>query len=323
MSLLKINSIVDVNGGSNASINGYTPTVSNMAGRNRIINGNFDIWQRGTSFTTSGYSADRWYTTADTNSGWTVSQQEFTYGQTDVPNEPTYFLRYAISSGSLTGPAIQQRIEGVRTFAGKTVTVTFYARVSSGSTFTPSYIRMNQSFGSGGSSGVFAVPNEELTAFTSSWTKYTYTFNIPSIAGKTIGASNYVNFMIRIPDSTTTTLDIAQVQLEEGSVATPFEHRQYGQELALCQRYYGTGIFTATNAYISAAGVGVFGFLSYKVTMRAAPTVSATVCQSQASGGAVTNRTFALSSNDATGFAAILATTDPVCYITWQSTAEL
>lgn len=205
--------------------------------RNKIINGNFDIWQRGTSFTTAGYSADRWSTSADTNSGWTVSRQAFTYGQTEVPNEPTYFLRFAISSGSLAGPVIQQRIEDVRTFAGKTVTATFYAKVSSGSTFTPGYLRMTQNFGSGGSAAAYVVANETVTALTSSWAKYTYTFNVPSIAGKTIGAGNYVTFMFRIPDSTTTTVDFAQVQVEEGTTATAFEQRPIGVELALCQRY--------------------------------------------------------------------------------------
>jgi hypothetical protein len=206
--------------------------------RNKIINGNFDIWQRGTSFTNAGYSADRWFTTADTNSGWTVSRQAFTVGQTEVPNEPTYFLRFAISASNLAGPTIQQKIEDVRTFAGKTVTATFYAKVSAGSTFTPGYFRMTQNFGSSGSADAFVIANETLTALTSSWVKYTYTFNVPSIAGKTIGAGNYVAFMFRIPDSTTTTVDFAQVQVEEGTTATAFEQRPIGTEFALCQRYY-------------------------------------------------------------------------------------
>ena len=57
MSDLSVNSILDASGGATTTINGFTPTVSNMAGRNRIINGNFDIWQRGTSFTGSFYNS--------------------------------------------------------------------------------------------------------------------------------------------------------------------------------------------------------------------------------------------------------------------------
>jgi hypothetical protein len=241
--------------------------------RNKIINGNFDIWQRGTSFTNAGYSADRWFTTADTNSGWTVSRQAFTFGQTEVPNEPTYFLRFAISASNLAGPTVQQRIEDVRTFAGKTVTATFYAKVSAGSTFTPGYFRMTQNFGSSGSADAYVVANETLTALTSSWAKYTYTFNVPSIAGKTIGAGNYVTFMFRIPDSTTTTVDFAQVQVEEGTTATAFEQRPIGTELQLCLRYYeqfGNNWWASgetTNYNVVYAG-------SFLVQKRAVPTCS-------------------------------------------------
>jgi hypothetical protein len=205
--------------------------------RNKIINGNFDIWQRGTSFTAAAYTADRWFTTADSNSGWTLSQQAFAAGQTDVPNEPTYFMRFAISASNLAGPTVQQRIEDVRTFAGKTVTATFYVRASAGATFTPSYIFMQQNFGSSGSATVNTAPVQSLVALTSSWVKHTYTFNIPSIGSKTIGAGNYINIIFRIPDNTATTVDFAQVQIEEGSNATAFEQRPYPVELSLCQRY--------------------------------------------------------------------------------------
>lgn len=248
---------------------------NNLNFKNKLINGNFDIWQRGTSFTTAGYSADRWLTSADTNSGWTVSRQAFTVGQTEVPGEPTYFMRFAISAGNLAGPVFQQRIEDVRTFAGKTVTASFYTKVSSGSTFTPSYFRMTQNFGSGGSADSFVIPNETITAITGSWAKYTYTFNVPSITGKTIGTGNYVTFMFRIPDSTTTTVDLAQVQVEEGSVATGFEFRPIGVETALCQRYYqvrsGTQIH-ATRGFQSDVSVRMNVFLVNP--MRAAPTVA-------------------------------------------------
>jgi hypothetical protein len=241
--------------------------------RNKIINGNFDIWQRGTSFTAAAYSADRWLTTADSNSGWTLSQQAFAAGQTDVPNEPTYFMRFAISASNLAGPAVQQRIEDVRTFAGKTVTATFYVRASAGTAFTPTYIYMQQNFGSGGSSTVNTAPVQSLVALTSSWVKHTYTFNIPSIGSKTIGAGNYINIIFRIPDSTTTTVDFAQVQIEEGSNATAFEQRPIGTELALCQRYYEKfGInqrqFWTTNGQMTTKPY------SYKATKRATPSVS-------------------------------------------------
>jgi len=241
--------------------------------RNKIINGNFDIWQRGTSFTTAGYSADRWLTSADTNSGWTVSRQAFSAGQTEVPGEPTYFMRFAISASNLAGPVFQQKIEDVRTFAGKTVTASFYAKVSSGSTFTPGYFRMTQNFGSSGSADAYVVANETVTPLTSSWVKYTYTFNVPSISGKTIGAGNYVTFMFRIPDSTTTTVDFAQVQVEEGNTATAFEQRPIGVELALCQRYYEQcGNYWWCSGETTNYNIVVAGY--FAVPKRATPTIS-------------------------------------------------
>jgi trimeric autotransporter adhesin len=111
--------LLDVNGDVKlASINGGP-----LAGfRNRIINGDFDFWQRGTSFTGSEYGADRWanYRVGTTH---TATRQAFTLGQTDVPGEPTYFLSTVVSSvaGASNFSSLAQRIEDVRTFAGQQV----------------------------------------------------------------------------------------------------------------------------------------------------------------------------------------------------------
>jgi hypothetical protein len=69
-----------------------------FSNRNKIINGNFDIWQRGTNQTANGYgSADRW---ACTSIGTTksISRQGFAPGQTEVPGNPKYFMRHVVSS---------------------------------------------------------------------------------------------------------------------------------------------------------------------------------------------------------------------------------
>jgi hypothetical protein len=114
--------------GSIASINGGP-----LAGfRNRIINGNFDFWQRGTSFTGDEYGADRWGH-ARVGTTHTATRQAFTLGQTAVPGEPTYFCRTVVvtSSGASNYAILVQRIEDVRTFAGQQVTVSFWAKVDS------------------------------------------------------------------------------------------------------------------------------------------------------------------------------------------------
>ena len=246
MADLNVNSIGDASGGTTTTVNGFTPTASNMAGRNRIINGNFDIWQRGTSFTSltsAEFTADRWNLEA---SGATidVSRQEFTLGQTDVPENPKYFLRYAVTTGN-DNSRIVQKIEGVSTFAGQTVTLSYWARHSSGILPTGLQARLRHEFGSGGTpSSTVYVAGSNIN-LTSSWQKFTQVFTVPSVSGKTLGTAGNdylgVNLMWQIGSETSAyTIDIAQVQLEAGSVATPFcpaGGGSYGAELALCQRY--------------------------------------------------------------------------------------
>jgi hypothetical protein len=249
--------------------------------RNKIINGNFDIWQRGTSFTASEYGADRWINVR-VNSTSTMSRQAFTLGQTAVPNEPTHFCRMVV--GSITGSAnavnLTQRIEDVRTFAGKTVTASFWCKAD---TTRQIAFDLAQHFGSGGSfsSQVVGIGTTKVTV-TSSWQKITITANMPSLLGKTIGTNNdnFVAFRIWFDAGSSFnaetnslghqsgTFDIAQVQLEEGSFATPFEQRPIGTELALCQRYYQYFPLQYINNVSHAITV------YYKVTMRANPQIT-------------------------------------------------
>ena len=119
------------------------------------------------------------------------------------------------------------------------------------------------------------------------------------------------------------TFYITGVQLEKGSTATSFDYRPYGTELGLCQRYYEFGQNSSGGAYVGAAGVSLYSMTCYKATKRVAPTITTTNCQTQASAGAVTNRTFGTSANDTQGFGPLLAGSDPVCYVTWQASAEL
>ena len=119
--------------------------------KNLVINGQFDIWQRGTdsgSNTDNGILAcDRW-TLASSGATKQVTRQSFALGQTDVPSNPKYFLRYAVTTGN-NNAALRQRIEGVDRVQG-TVTLTFYAKGTNpgGGAFN---ITNRQDFGTGGS----------------------------------------------------------------------------------------------------------------------------------------------------------------------------
>jgi hypothetical protein len=246
-----------------------------QAGKNKIINGDFGIWQRGTSFSGTGYTADRFN---DFSSGGTLSttRQTFTPGTAPVAGyEGTFFLRHTRSGSSYS--IIEQRVEDVRAFAGQTVTLSYWAKVASGTiTNEPSFA---QFFGTGGSSEVATVASNTAT-ITTSWQRFSHTVAIPSISGKTIGTPNYLSVrIIRHISGTGATIDLWGVQLEYGSKATPFQTASGGSpqaELAMCQRYYfrstpgnafgnyGLGIAgSATNAYVS---------LKTPVSMRVIPT---------------------------------------------------
>jgi len=225
------------------------------AGKNKIINGDFGIWQRGTSFNLSsvtGYTADRWQVTWNGSGATrTISQQAFTPGTAPVAGyEGKFFYRYnqSVAGTSGSGNFFFQPIEDVQTFAGQTVTASFWAKADA-SRSVP--IALEQNFGSGGSGTVSTSLG--TASITTSWTRFTFSVAVPSISGKTIGTSSYLNFLMTFPANTVQTIDIWGVQLEESSVATAFQTATgtIQGELAACQRYYRR--WTTVGTY------GVFG----------------------------------------------------------------
>jgi hypothetical protein len=250
-----------------------------VAGKNKIINGDFGIWQRGTTFNSVNglYTADRWI--GATNKTVIVSREAFAPGSAPVAGyEGTYFLR-STQSASGSYYAIQQRIEDVRTLAGQTVTLSFWAKADA-TVSNRSYL--GQIFGSGGSSNVdnYSSPFN----ITTSWARYTQTVTLPSMSGKTIGSNSYLNIQpILQEDSAAHIVDIWGVQVEAGSVATPFSTATgtLAGELAACQRYYerignvglATHQYCNTSCYSSTLFLGV---IPYKVQKRVQPSLSST-----------------------------------------------
>lgn len=277
MSTLTVSNINGNPGINASSMSIGSNAVTPFAGfKNKIINGNFDFWQRGSSFSNPAggtLCADRWLLYYDgAGATRTLSRQAFTIGQTDVPNEPVYFFRWnqSVAGSGGTTNILTQRIEGVRTLAGQTITVSFYAKASSSVTMPDIYYY--QYFGTGGS------PSSPVTAsistnisLTTSWQKFAFTYIVPSISGKTLGSNNddYTELCgFGLPRNATFTIDIAQVQIEAGSVATPFEMRPLQTELALCQRY-----FQAASTFIYAGSFARICYM-FPVPMRVAPTLA-------------------------------------------------
>jgi hypothetical protein len=249
-------------------------SVEYAAGKNKIINGDFGVWQRGTSFSNpadSTFSADRWVNFHNgTGATRTISQQTFTPGAAPVAGyEGSFFLRYAVSVAGTgnTYNIFDQKIENVRTFAGQTVTLSFYAKADSARTVA---INFYQNFGSGGSGDVSVTAQN--ASVTTAWQRFTLTYAIPSISGKTIGTNSYLALRFTQPGGVTMTLDYWGIQVEAGSYATDFQTATgtLQGELAACQRYFRLADTAAavgqnsTNVQMSIQHTG----------MRTAPTVA-------------------------------------------------
>ena len=257
--------------------------------RNKIINGNFDIWQRGTSTSTSNaYCADR-FKSESSGTTFTTSRQSFTLGQTDVPNEPTYYHRTVVTSvaGASNYCLIGQPIESVSTLANNTVTVSFWAKADASKNIAMEFL---QNFGTGGSpSANVNTIGVTTCALTTTWTKFIIPVEIPSISGKTIGTNNNdylaVYFWLNAGSTfnartnslgqASGTYEFSQLQIEKGTVATPFEMRPLATELNLCHRYcqYMAGMnIYATSGTFGSYSPDFYFPVSLYTNMRATPT---------------------------------------------------
>jgi hypothetical protein len=250
------------------------------AGKNKIINGDFNINQRGFTSATAinTFTFDRFdFSGASFTSGLTVSAQTFTPGTAPISGyEATNYLRMVTSlvgAGTSTQIYLRHKIEDVRTFAGQTATISFWAKANSG---TPNIgVRYGQNFGSGGSSSVFGIAGS-ITPISTSWARYSFTVAIPSISGKTIGSSSFLELRFYISAGASVadvgaignqdnTFEFWGIQAEAGSVATAFQTATgtLQGELAACQRYYfrnangaSTGVFASGGvAFSTTAGI--------------------------------------------------------------------
>jgi hypothetical protein len=253
-------------------------TQPQLGRRNLIINGAMQVAQRGTSVTgvsSSGfYTVDRWNTNSSGGT-FNMSQEALPLGQTDIPSSFKNFMRFEVTTGANYCGVLQQ-IEDVQTASDCTVTLSFYAKGSNPDGGKIDF-RLRPSFGNGGSTDDLSIIKELV--LTSEWTRYEYQFTLPSLSGYTVGTGSSIQLFFYQPGADNGTggwtLDITGVQLELGSVATPFEHRSYGEELALCQRYYQKylrrGQIYTPSDYGSNYSVWFGAFVT---AMRAAPTLT-------------------------------------------------
>jgi hypothetical protein len=295
---------------TNLTVNGNAyPSTGPLSNRNLIINGAMQVAQRGTSSTTSNYGTVDRFACYFGGGAQTQTQETLTSG--DPYNEGfRYFLRIAnttASTGAGDSRQIMAKLEAQSiaqsgwnyTSSTSYVTVSFWVRASVSQEYY-GYFHTRDS-----TEQIYPFSLGTLSANT--WTKVTKTF--PGNSNITINNDNGEGLRLvlspfwgtdytdsgvsldtwaayasgtRTPDYTNTwagttdaTFDITGVQLEVGSVATPFEHRSYGQELSLCQRYYGK-IRLRNQEWIYNEGNGAdnkWHWANIPFTMRANPSV--------------------------------------------------
>jgi len=302
MSTIAVDTILDSNNGTTASINGTTPNAYNTVGKNRIINGNMVIDQRnsGASVTpTNGsYTLDRWISYTSQASKFTVEQDA---GSVTPPAGFTNYLGVTSSSAySVTASdyfIIGQHIEGYNIAdldfgksTAKTITLSFYVRSSLTGTFG----------GVLGNAGARSYAFTYVVSSANTWEQktitipgdtsgtwlttnsYGLTLYIGLGAGSTYSgtagswdSASYFNATgaTSVVGTSGATFYITGVQLEVGESATEFEHRPYDTELKLCCRYYeqlpsGLAIWSSYGATVN------YVQWFYKSKKRAVPTIT-------------------------------------------------
>ncbi len=224
---------------------GGSVVATNVKGRNHIHNGSFNVWQRGSTLdASSAYKADRWYgyRSAAGTDGYV---RQYATGSVAAPAQGMMLQRVSGTTGT-TFISAWQVLESVnsRPLANKTVTLSYWAMHGTDYSATNKRIYVTVGTGTGadqasntiGSWTGNATPIATYQTIDTTWTRYTHTATLASAANQiyvrfdtdpfvgTAGANDYVH--------------ITGVQLEEGSVATPYEFKDYGQDLRECQRYY-------------------------------------------------------------------------------------
>lgn len=248
--------IIDAN--DNATLFGTLSMTTSFL-RNRIINGDMRIDQRNAGASVSSgintltYTVDRW--SVATTGAAVTAQRQGTVGNYNLT---------VTGAASVTACNIRQRIEAlnIADLAGQTVTVSFSC---SSSTLSSIFVGLSHANSYDNHVGQTSIASSSIN-ITSTLTRYSFTATLPA------NAANGVELAFGLGAFTSGNFVLTNVQLEPGSIATPFERRSYGQEFFLCERYFQhvgggwTGMEESTTFYSMA--------FSYRTPMRTGPTIT-------------------------------------------------
>ena len=255
MSTIKVNSIkntatndggIAIDNSGHVQIDGQQlPSAGALSNRNLIINGVMQVAQRDTSVavpaSTVVYTLDRFLARPNSNTATTVTQV------TDAPTGFQYSARVTRNSGQtggLTRFETPLETKDIIRLRGQKVTISFYAKAGSAYSPTNSILAVQLFEGNGTerARAITSYDNETTLVnsdktLTTSWQRFTHTTTV-DVASDTTQLALQFNASWSGTAPSNDEYFITGVQLEVGSVATPFEHRSYGDELARCQRYY-------------------------------------------------------------------------------------
>ena len=250
---------------------------------NAIINGGMDIWQRGTTFTTTSgvaYTVDRWASHTISAGGSVTTSRQTVSDTTNLPTiqYATKFQRVAANTntGILSFFNTLESADSYR-FAGQTATLSFYAKKGANYSAASSILVSNVASGTGTDEPLRSftglVDRTQNNTLTTTWQRFTYTGTIatnvtemsPNIGYTPVGTAGANDYF-----------EMTGVQMELGSVATNFSRTggSFQLELAACQRYYvslGAGDFYGS--YYNASSQFVLSG-RFPVTMRTTPTAT-------------------------------------------------
>ena len=255
--------------------------------RNLIINGDMRIAQRGTSFTglttSNTKTLDRFQTENGTSATYTVEQI------TDAPSGFTWSLKSTVTTAdtSLGGSDFMQikysvegydfTASGFGTSDAKHLTLSFYVKCSKAGTFSAEFTNSAQDRHCAATftvdvantwqrvyatippctDGTWLSTNGAGLEIRIGYSRYGATYeaaNTSDVVGKWRSVSTFNDAFpvssINLAETVNATFQITGVQLELGKVATPFEHRSYGEELALCQRYFEAYSGSSSTGYM-------------------------------------------------------------------------
>ena len=323
MSTIAVNAITDANGGNTTSINNTTPNAYNTVGKNLIINGAMQIAQRGTSASISNGNST--YNTVDRFTNYVVDSTStvvVTVSQsTDAPDGFANSYKWqTTTSGTLPSDGycgVQQFIEaqtlqqlGYGTTSAKKLTLSFWVKSSVTGTFAVSFFQDDDSRIIGSTYTINTANTWEKKSITidgdtvgvidndngaglraifhiGAESDVTATDNT-SWGAYSTGKWAYGHAQNGVITTTNATWQLTGVQLEVGESATEFEHRPYGLELSLCQRYYWKNGNYAGYAFLAVGmdqGTAGEFLVTFPVQMRASPTASISGCRFRYNGG--------------------------------------